>query len=425
MPIGRFQAPDILLVNSKTALDAPPNNNVTLTWSEAQSETFGGVSITTSKYLIYKTDSSATPLYETPVATLKYTGTRSYTIAGPTNIGDTAYYWVALQAPDDYGGAKYFNTTPVTVTAVNVQPNSSPTLSISNTTVIAGAPVTLSWTASTPGENSVIARYNIRRKLNANGDWEWIARLDPSILSYQTNAPTTTGDSYTYRVYAVGEWSESLSSSSNAVSVLANTPPTAPTIVSGSSGKTYNRKPRILITLGTDIDTMSVSANKYTASRATGITSGQNVDLYRTANVSAATHTETITVTDVYGESVTASATYTVGSVTWTDDPVVAGTTLIKAAHIMELRTVLDDICDYYGLAHTTWGDDVIAGETSSALFPQHAEQLQNTVKRIAQYINGFDPYSTVNNVVLPSFTDPSAVRAAVINELRQAVILL
>lgn len=425
MPVGRFQAPDIILVNSKTALDAPPEVNVTLTWSEGQSETFGGVSITASKYLIYKTDSASTPLYATPSATLNYTDTRSYSIAGPTNIGETAYYWIALQAPDDYGGAKYFNTTPVTVTAVNVGQNSTPTLSISNTTVVAGAPVTLSWTASTPGENSVIVRYSIRRKLNSGGEWEWIARTDPTILSYQTNAPTTTGDSYYYRVYAVGEWSASLSSASNAVSVLANTPPTAPTIVSGSSGKTYNRKPRILITMGTDTDTMSVSASKYTASRETGLTSGQNVDLYRTANVSVGSHTATITVTDIYGESISVSAPYVVGSITWTDDPVVAGTTLIKAAHIMELRTVLDDICDYYGLAHTTWGDDVIAGETSSALFPQHAEQLQNTVKRIAQYINGFDPYSSKNNVVLPSFTDPSAVRAAVINELRQAVTLL
>ena len=77
MPVGRFGAPDVILVNGVSALNAPVNHNVTLTWSEGKSETYGGVTIPESKYLVFKTDTASTPLSGTPVATLDYTADRS------------------------------------------------------------------------------------------------------------------------------------------------------------------------------------------------------------------------------------------------------------------------------------------------------------------------------------------------------------
>lgn len=420
MPVGRFGAPDVILVNGVSAIDVPVGHNLTLTWSEGKSETYSGVTIPESKYLIYKTDTASTPLSGTPVATLDYTADRSYTIAGPTSVGQTCYYWVALQEPANYTGAKYFNTTPATATGVTVTANGPVTLSISNSVVVAGASATLSWTASTPGTNSVVSNYRVQRSTNGSS---WSNLKTQTGRTLTVTAPTTSGSTYYYRVYALGEWTESTSIASNTVSLLANTPPEAPTVT--TSGKTYNPKPRVLVTIGYDSDAVSIAASGFTASRSTNISYTQNVDLRKSSNASTGNGSVTITVTDPYGATATATATWNYTAPTWTDNPIVAGTTLVKAVHIMELRSAFDDICDYYGLTRTAWGDDVVAGVTSSALWPTHATQLQNTATRIAQYINMFDSLSSTNNVVLPSFTDASAARAAVINELRQAVTLL
>ena len=420
MAVGRFKAPDILLVNGQQSINAPINNNFTLTWSEGQSQTYGGQTITDSKYYVYKTDTNYTPLSGTPVAILDYTADRSFVISGPAEVGEVWYYWIALHAPATYEGATYFNTTPAVVTGVNVTPNSAVYASLSNSVTVAGGNVTLNWSESEPGENSIVANYIVQRSSNGSS-WTTIATQTARTLTVL--APTTTGTYYYYRVYAQGEWIESLSTASNVVSLLSNTPPVAPTVI--TNGKTYNPKPRVLISMGYDADPQSATATGFTASRSTGIHSNEGVVLRKTANADLGNGSVTINVSDEYGATASANASWQYAVPTWTDTPIVAGTTLVKAVHIMELRSAYDDICDYYGLTRTIWGDDVIAGETSSALFPTHATQLQLTATRIAQYINMFDILSTTNNVVLPAFSDPNAARASVINELRDCVTLL
>lgn len=414
-----YNTPEILLGNGLQNLEVPPGVNITFTWSEGSITDLHGDPIEGTFYALYRLDENVIPSYtRQPDATVLVGEERVYALPGPDAVGDVLYYRVGISAPRESVGFR--NAALVTVTAVDVQPNTPPTLSINNAVVEAGNAATLNWSPSTPGLNSVVSGYRVQR--SSDGEtWEDIAATTgTSLIVY---APIASGSTYYYRVLAHGEWDESTSAPSNTVSLLANTVPTAPAIQ--TDGLTYNPTPRVLVVMGADTDTLSIIAPGFTPSRSGGIGAGQGVVLRKNTGATTGAGAVNVTISDPYGASASASASWEFTVPAWTDNPVIAGTTLIKAVHINELRAAFDAVCDYYGIDRTEWGADVIAGVTSSALFPSHAQQLQDTARRIADYINSFDANSTANNVVLPVFTSPNIAKAAVINELRQCVTLL
>lgn len=93
-------------------------------------------------------------------------------------------------------------------------------------------------------------------------------------------------------------------------------------------------------------------------------------------------------------------------TVTFTDDPLVAGTTVVKALHINELRTAINAKRVSAGLTATTWAATVSAGGTISAA---HVTEMRNAL--------------TPALVPAPTYTDGSltgvAVKAVHIQELR------
>lgn len=414
-----YNPPQILLGNGLQNLEVPPGVNITFTWSEGSITDLHGDPIEGTFYTLYRLDENVIPSYtRQPDATVLVGEERVYALPGPDAVGDVLYYRVGISAPRESVGFR--NAALVTVTAVDVQPNTPPTLSINNAVVEAGNAATLNWSPSTPGLNSVVSGYRVQR--SSDGEtWEDIAATTgTSLIVY---APIASGSAYYYRVLAHGEWDESTSAPSNTVSLLANTVPTAPAIQ--TDGLTYNPTPRVLVVMGADTDTLSIIAPGFTPSRSGGIGAGQGVVLRKNTGATTGAGAVNVTISDPYGASASAPASWEFAVPAWTDNPVIAGTTLIKAAHINELRAAFDVVCDYYGIDRTEWGADVISGVTSSALFPSHARQLQDTARRIADYINSFDANSTANNVVLPALTNPNIAKAAVINELRQCVTLL
>lgn len=414
-----YYPPDILLGNGSQNLEVPPGVSITFTWSEGRITDSWGRPIADAFYTLYRLEERAIPPYtRQPDATVPVDEERVAILPGPDAVDDVRYYLVGISAP--YESGAYKSTAWVTVTAVDVQPNAAPVLSVNNAVVEAGNAAVLNWNPSAPGLNSVVSGYRVQR--SADGD-TWVDVADTTDTSMIVYAPATSGNAYYYRVLAYGEWDESTSAPSNVISLLANTVPTAPTVL--TDGKTYNPLPRILVVMGTDTDTLSISAPGFTPSRSGGIGAGQGVVLRKNAGASSGTGSVNVSISDPYGASASASASWEFAEPVWTDDPVIAGTTLIKAVHINELRTAFDVTCDYYGIVRTDWGAAVVAGETSSALFPSHAQQLQDTARRIADYINNFDANSATNNVVLPAFTSPNIAKAAVINELRQCITLL
>ena len=402
---------------NKTSLIAPVNENITFTWSEGTSVDIFGNYIPGSTYCLYRTNSQSLPSGN-PTVTVPFGEERTCQMLSPDTVDQTLYYRLAVKPPQSYPQAYYYNTTIISVTAAVVERNSSPALTISANVAVPGAQASLNWTESVPGENSELYRYRVQRSTNGT---TWTTLIETPLTSITVTAPTTGGNKYYYRVIALGWFAASNSDPSNVVELLANVAPTAPTVETGLT--IFNMYPRILITMGTDSHTQSVSATGFTASRASGLTTGDKVLLHRTGTPGSGS--TTITATDVYGESAAITSTWEYVPLAWTDYGLWPGTTLIKAIHINELRDAFDAICDYYGLDHTDWGDPVEAGVTSTRLYPGHITQLQQTAERIADYINNWDSESSIGNVVLPAWTDPATFKAACVNELRQAVTLL
>jgi len=100
-------------------------------------------------------------------------------------------------------------------------------------------------------------------------------------------------------------------------------------------------------------------------------------------------------------------------TVTFSDDPLVAQSTIVKAAHIMELRTAINAVRALAGLSPTMFTDAVLSGVVVQAT---HVYELRNAL----------DPALSNLGLAAVSYTDLSLtnipIKAAHLNELRAAV---
>lgn len=100
----------------------------------------------------------------------------------------------------------------------------------------------------------------------------------------------------------------------------------------------------------------------------------------------------------------------------FTDDPLVAGSTLIKVVHVTELRTQIDAARSAYGLAAHSWTDSTL---TAGASF---------RVKHIADLRAALNDVYAAAGQTPPTYTDPmplpgvTLIKAAHITELRNAI---
>ena len=128
--------------------------------------------------------------------------------------------------------------------------------------------------------------------------------------------------------------------------------------------------------------------------------------------------TVTVTATDTAGSSRTAAQSFSVTVLLpFTDDPIVAGETPIRAAHITELRTRIDGLRSAAGLGRFAWTDPVLrAGVTPVRLV--HLTELRSALA---------EAYRAAGRSV-PRWTDASPVggttpiRTVHVMELRAAV---
>ena len=128
----------------------------------------------------------------------------------------------------------------------------------------------------------------------------------------------------------------------------------------------------------------------------------------------------TFRVTDQYGAYSETSKTVTVTAETYTDNPVTAGTTRIKAAHINELRSRIVELCTLYGVTAPVWDETIIAGTTSVKGFPSHIAELRNALDAIYTAINNFGTDVIASPIWAVALTDVKP-KAAAIEELRAA----
>lgn len=126
-------------------------------------------------------------------------------------------------------------------------------------------------------------------------------------------------------------------------------------------------------------------------------------------------------VTDVYGAYSEATRTITIQAETYTDNPVTAGTTRIKAAHINELRSRIKQLCTLYGVMVPTWSESIIAGTTSIKHFPLHISELRSALEALYNKINGLGAGTIVALPIWTTALTDIKPKAAVIEELRTA----
>jgi hypothetical protein len=113
-----------------------------------------------------------------------------------------------------------------------------------------------------------------------------------------------------------------------------------------------------------------------------------------------------------------ATATFNTNPNAFSDNPLVAGSTLIKAAHIGELRTAVSAARARNGLPAVTWTDPTLSGGIIRAI---HITELRTALNAV---------YTRLSRT-LPSYTDPTIVpgqttsKAAHVQELRNAVSVL
>lgn len=129
----------------------------------------------------------------------------------------------------------------------------------------------------------------------------------------------------------------------------------------------------------------------------------------------------TFRVTDQYGAYNQTSKTIAVVAETYTDNPVVAGTTRIKAAHINELRSRVEALCALYGVTAPTWAESIIAGTTSVKGFPSHITELRTALEAIYTAINSKGAGVVIASPTWAATLTDNKPKAAAIEELRAA----
>jgi Big-like domain-containing protein len=195
---------------------------------------------------------------------------------------------------------------------------------------------------------------------------------------------------------------------------LDQIPPTV-AITSQIPGSTYSTS---LTLRGTASDNVGVRQVTWTNSRGgSGTASGTTSWTANGIALQLGTNVLTVTAQDAAGNVATASVTIARTALTFTDDPLAAGSTLIKAVHVMELRAVIDSLRAARGLATFAWTDPVLA-PGSTPVKVDHLAELRTALSQAYQAA-GRTP---------PTYTDPAAVagvsviRAVHLSEIRAAI---
>lgn len=410
-------APRTVQVNNTSAVTVDAGTNVTLSWSGASNGSGNNI----TGYRVYRA-TSASGTY-TAIGNV-ITGT-SATASAPSTMGQTYYFKIV--AVGTYSNSD-LSETAVSVTAQTYTKVSPPTsVSADPSVTSAEGSATLSWSGATGGTNTTVASYQIYRSNSADSGYTLLASV--STTSAAVFAPSAVGTAYYFKIVAVANKSGFNSDLSTAYAMLAvPANPNAPIIQGTLSGKSYNARPRVLAQIPTNsIETLeqTITAPGWSASR-TGCVQGQKVVMRKdTAYSSSGSSSVTFSNVDSFGGSASVGVTVVHEEPTWTDDPVEAGTTAIKAAHINELREAVDNLRAWYGMTAYSWEEEIVAGVTSAVNWARHAQEIKDQIEAIQTFINDWDSTNAALDVSLPVISTFYAPKADVINKLRQAIMLL
>jgi len=196
-----------------------------------------------------------------------------------------------------------------------------------------------------------------------------------------------------------------------APSLTISSPTANATLVTGSPTLTLG---------GSASDNVGVTQVTWANDRGgSGVATGTTTWATGTIALQSGLNTLSVTARDAANNRTTRTlrVTLTGTAFTFTDDPVAAQITVVKAIHVFELRAAINTVRASRGLAPFAWTDAIIAPGVTSVR-AVHLTELRTALNQA---------YQAAGRAV-PTYTDPAvgsgitAIRASHLNELRAAV---
>lgn len=390
---------------SLTSTLVAPGESVTLSWGAGGAGTNNAI----SGYAVYRSEAGGSySLLQTTASS-----TRSLTVTAPTSLGSSyTYYVITLGTKAGYDSAA---SGTATLSSYSYTVCSAPT-SITLSASIAESSVMLSWSGAEAGIANPITGYRISYQDSSNGSsWGASQTLQTVSTSAENGSlsvspPETRGyyRRFIIRTLGTAEGYDSGDAISPG-SVRKNRMPEAPVFLSGH--ETYVQNPLIRVRLGDEPDgqsqTLMISVDSDSAEACSVETRLQ--DLAFGEHIIRA-----YSVDELGAASDTTEHTLSVIDSGFTDPVLTVGQTFVKAVHINELRSRIDVLRDYYGLALYAWSAAPKAGETGLVSWRDHVLELRAALEEAYSDAHMEAPVWTELPVNCP--------RAAAIEELREAV---
>ena len=323
------------------------------------------------------------------------------------------------------------NLTDIVLTVVYSLPYTActppTTLSFPSAFANPGETARLSWSGAGAGTGNPITGYEVRRAATADGTYYLVDTTTNAYLDVA--APSTQGGMYYFKVKTLGTASGYDSDLSTAVASLkGNSKPAAPALTGPKASRTiYNSRPRALLTVGADPDghQQTVAISGYTASTTGTVSVGKKIVLRKSSTLSPGSTSLTAVATDTEGlASLGNTVNFNYAVPEHSNTPIYANSTPIKAADINELRTMINNIRLYYGMAAYAWAETVTAGTTSLGRWKNHVLELRGAIDDIVSLVNGWDTASSTHNIPAISWLaiPTNTPSKAVIDQLRAVI---
>ena len=397
--------------------------SITLSWSGASAGTNNPI----ASYTVYRS-TSVDGAYEA-LSTLAGT---SLSVSAHAAQSSSYFYKVAAN------GTKAGYSSGLSAAYAALKTNSSPTAPTSfsaSPTVYESGDITLAWSGAADTDGN-ISKYFVQYATSADGS-AWSAWQDSSAnnsigTQSAVNMTSLARGSYARFQVAAVDALGLVSAYILSNTIRRNSVPAAPIItVPAANSVTYQAQPRILITVGDDADghSQALTLAGYTASSTGNLPPGKKVVLRRSAAFTeSGTQNLSITSTDTLGAaSSAATRVFSYQAVAFIDPSLISGTTPVKADHMNELRSCVNNLRVYYGLIPIAWAEAITSGSTSLAGWTSHVLELRSAIEDIVSLVNGWDTASITHNITLPAWIDISTntPTAAVMEQLRSAISLL
>jgi Bacterial Ig domain len=330
-----------------------------------------------------------------------------------TGLTSGALYRVSITAVDASGNESACSPTASAVAQAGISVN--PTASVSFGNVSVGSFGTQTFTLSNTRGGTVSGTVSASAPFSVTSGTPFTlsgqGATQNVTVRFTPTQPALSSSNVTFS--AVGD---ALSRLVTGTGVALDTTAPTITITSPTSNSTFSTGNATVALGGTASDASGVAQVTWTNNRGgSGTASGTTAWTAPGISLLPGQTVFTVRAHDTAGNTGTDSLTVTLTvTFTFTDDPVAAHSTEIKAAHFTELRTAVNSLRAALGLAPTVWTDPtLVPGNTRVRAI--HLTELRNALSQAYQAAGR----------MLPTFTDslgPTIIRAIHLNELRAAI---